>query len=102
MFWTSSGVPGDGPDVDLSIGAPTSWVCANCRVVEPVDRITLIGKIPLCPDCSGGAKAEPIPAGGIEEVIERILRDARANKHPGRKGDKTKPKRRAKAKPISH
>ena len=89
-------------DIDMSTGAPTSWMCANCRVVEPVDRITLIGKIPLCPECTGGAKAEPIPAGGVEEIIERILSAGREKLSNTRKARHPRAKRQSKVKPLKN
>lgn len=89
-------------DIDLPDSTPKFWTCANCRVVEPVANITLIGKMPLCPDCSGAKQDSAITAGGVEEIIDRILKQGRNKLSLDRKARHPRAKRRSKVKPLKN
>lgn len=96
-YWESFIAPKAGGDVDPLHSSPKFWACANCRSLEPVEKIVLIGKMPLCGECSGADKATAIPTGGVEEIIERIIESGREklSSRPGtKKSHRTKRQKR--------
>ena len=102
MIWDS--VPGAkaSVDVDYPESTPKFWACANCRTLEPVANITLIGKIPLCQECCGSKQEQAIPAGGVEEIIDRILSAGREKLSNTRKARHPRAKRQSKVKPLKN